>query len=137
MFFLIPAISIYTIILGTMSIGSSLVERSGRFAHWCARTWSRLILVTTGVHVEVSGLDARTHAIIRLGALLALDAPAVSYQWNVDEAFGAGVTPDEIVGCLIATAPIVGIPRVVSAAPELAAMIGYDIDAALEALPED
>ena len=88
-------------------------------------------------NVEVSGLDARTHAIIRLGALLALDAPAVSYQWNVDEAFGAGVTPDEIVGCLIATAPIVGIPRVVSAAPELAAMIGYDIDAALEALPED
>ena len=38
-------------------------------------------------NVEVSGLDARTHAIIRLGALLALDAPAVSYQWNVDEAF--------------------------------------------------
>ena len=47
----------YTVVLGTLSIGSSLFESSGRFAHWCARTWSRLILVTTGVTVEVVGLD--------------------------------------------------------------------------------
>ena len=56
-FFLIPAISVYTIVLGTLSIGSSLFDRRGYFAHWCARTWSRLILVTTGVRVEVLGLD--------------------------------------------------------------------------------
>lgn len=56
-FFLIPAISLYTIVLGTLSITSSLFQSSGRFAHWCARTWSRLILVTTGVEVEVTGLD--------------------------------------------------------------------------------
>jgi hypothetical protein len=30
--------------LGTLSIGSSLFDRRGYFAHWCARTWSRLIL---------------------------------------------------------------------------------------------
>jgi 1-acyl-sn-glycerol-3-phosphate acyltransferase len=52
-FFLIPAISVYTIVLGTMSVLSSLFDRRGRFAHWCARTWSRLILVTTGVRVDV------------------------------------------------------------------------------------
>jgi 1-acyl-sn-glycerol-3-phosphate acyltransferase len=56
-FFLIPAITIYTIVLGTMSLASSLVDRAGSFAHWCARTWSRLILVTTGVRVRVGGLD--------------------------------------------------------------------------------
>jgi len=56
-FYLIPAITVYTIILGTLSIGSSLFEGSGRFAHWCARTWSRLILVTTGVRVDVAGLE--------------------------------------------------------------------------------
>ena len=56
-FFLIPAISVYTIVLGTLSIGSSLFERRGYFAHWCARTWSRLILGTTGVEVEVRGLE--------------------------------------------------------------------------------
>lgn len=56
-FYLIPAIAVYTIVLGTLSIGSSLFERRGYFAHWCARTWSRLILWTTGVRVDVSGLD--------------------------------------------------------------------------------
>jgi 1-acyl-sn-glycerol-3-phosphate acyltransferase len=56
-FFLIPSIAIYTIVLGTMSIASSLFERNGHFAHWCARTWSRLILATTGVRVDVTGLE--------------------------------------------------------------------------------
>jgi len=59
-FFLIPAIALYTIVLGTLSIGSSLFEKRGYFAHWCARTWSRLILVTTGVHVDVRGLERLT-----------------------------------------------------------------------------
>jgi 1-acyl-sn-glycerol-3-phosphate acyltransferase len=40
-----------------MSLGSSFLERRGYFAHWCARTWARLILVTTGVRVQVEGLD--------------------------------------------------------------------------------
>ncbi len=56
-FYLIPLISIYTIGLGTLSIGSSVLERHGRFAHWCARAWSKLILATTGVRVHVSGLN--------------------------------------------------------------------------------
>jgi 1-acyl-sn-glycerol-3-phosphate acyltransferase len=55
--FLIPAISVYTIALGTLSIASSLVDRSGRFAHRCARIWSWLILATTGVDVRISGLQ--------------------------------------------------------------------------------
>ncbi len=46
----------YTIVLGTLSIGSSLFEKRGYFAHWCARLWSRLILRTTGVEVDVRGL---------------------------------------------------------------------------------
>ena len=56
-FWLIPTIAVYTITLGTLSIGSSLFERDGRFAHWCARAWSWLILATTGVDVEVRGLE--------------------------------------------------------------------------------
>jgi 1-acyl-sn-glycerol-3-phosphate acyltransferase len=59
-FFLIPAIGLYTIVLGTLSIGSSLFEKRGYFAHWCARTWSRLILLTTGVRVDVRGLERLT-----------------------------------------------------------------------------
>lgn len=54
-FFLIPAISVYTIVLGTLSLGSALVDRRGAFAHRCARAWAWLILKTTGVTVDASG----------------------------------------------------------------------------------
>ena len=59
-FFLIPAITLYTIILGAASIVSSLFDRRGYFAHRCARRWSRLILKTTGVRVTIEGLDRIT-----------------------------------------------------------------------------
>jgi 1-acyl-sn-glycerol-3-phosphate acyltransferase len=56
-FFLIPAISLYTIVLGTLSVLSTLVDRRGDFGHRCAIWWSRLILATTGVTVRVEGLE--------------------------------------------------------------------------------
>ena len=57
---MIPSIAVYTVVLGTLSIGSSLFESRGYFAHWCARTWSWLILATTGVRVQVRGLERLT-----------------------------------------------------------------------------
>ena len=56
-FWLIPAISVYTVLLGTVSLISSLFDRTGNVAHACARLWSRLILATTGVKVRVHGLN--------------------------------------------------------------------------------
>jgi 1-acyl-sn-glycerol-3-phosphate acyltransferase len=56
-FFLIPAIGGYTIVLGTISILSSLVDSSGDLGHRCARAWAWLILKTTGVRVTVRGLE--------------------------------------------------------------------------------
>jgi 1-acyl-sn-glycerol-3-phosphate acyltransferase len=61
-FFLIPAISLYTIVLGAISIASSVFDRRGYTAHTCARAWSWLILKTTGVRVQVEGLER-----VRLG----------------------------------------------------------------------
>jgi 1-acyl-sn-glycerol-3-phosphate acyltransferase len=55
-FFLIPAISVYTVVLGAASLVSSLFDSRGYFAHRCARAWSWLILKTTGVEVSVEGL---------------------------------------------------------------------------------
>ena len=83
-------------------------------------------------NIDASGLDPKTHALVRLGALVALDAAPASYQWNASMALASGATVDEIVGVLIAVAPTVGLARIVSAAPEVAVAIGYDIDAALE-----
>jgi len=54
---LIPAISAYTVVLGAISLLSTLFDRSGDFGHRCARAWSRLILKTSGVHVTVAGLE--------------------------------------------------------------------------------
>ena len=88
--------------------------------------------------VEASRLDPKTHSLVRLGASLAIDAAPSSYQAEVEAALAAGATVDEIVGTLIAVAPTVGLTRIVSAAPELALALGYDVDEALEKLePED
>ena len=56
-FWLIPTIAVYTIVLGIASIASSFFDRRGYFAHGCARAWSWLILATTGVDVTVEGLE--------------------------------------------------------------------------------
>jgi 1-acyl-sn-glycerol-3-phosphate acyltransferase len=56
-FFLIPAVSVYTVVLGTASLVSSVFDRRGDFGHKCARAWSWLILKTSGVQVQVHGLE--------------------------------------------------------------------------------
>ena len=59
-FWLIPAITVYTIVLGTMSLASTVLGGHGHFAHRCAQWWSWLILATTGVRVRVEGLEHLT-----------------------------------------------------------------------------
>lgn len=55
--FLIPAIGLYTVVLGAISVLSSTFDPSGDFGHRCARAWSRLILRTTGVRVVARGVE--------------------------------------------------------------------------------
>jgi 4-carboxymuconolactone decarboxylase len=83
---------------------------------------------------EACRLAPKTEALVRLGALLALGGAPVSYQWNVGAALDAGATVEEILGIMIAVAPISGIARVVQATPDIALPIGYDLDAAFEEL---
>jgi len=56
-FFLIPAVTLYTVVLGTASLLSTFADKRGNFGHRCARAWSWLILKTTGVQVHVEGLE--------------------------------------------------------------------------------
>jgi 1-acyl-sn-glycerol-3-phosphate acyltransferase len=56
-FYLIPVVTLYTIACGTVSLLSTLFDRSGNVAHRCARTWARWILATSGVRVRITGLD--------------------------------------------------------------------------------
>jgi 4-carboxymuconolactone decarboxylase len=86
---------------------------------------------------EAAGLDPKAQALARLAAIVALDASGVSYSWAAEAALDMGATAEEIVGTLIAVAPITGLARVVSATPAVALAIGYDIDQAFEALDRD
>lgn len=83
---------------------------------------------------ESGDLDPKTRALVRLGALLALDAAPVSYQWAVEDVQACGFTTEEVVSTLVAVAPVIGLARLVSTTPKLAMAIGYDIDEALESL---
>ena len=83
-------------------------------------------------NLAASGLDEKTHSLVRLGALVAIDAAPPSYMEVIESARRCGVSVDEIVGVLIAAMPAVGVTRVVSAAPKLALALGYDVGAALE-----
>jgi 4-carboxymuconolactone decarboxylase len=74
-----------------------------------------------------SGLDARSYALVKLAALIALDAPPASYLWQVSNALDAGATPEDLIGVLIAIAPQVGGPKLVAAAPELMVALGLSL----------
>ena len=56
-FFLIPAVTLYTVVLGTASLFSTFFDRTGDAGHQCARAWAWLILKTTGVRVRATGLE--------------------------------------------------------------------------------
>jgi 4-carboxymuconolactone decarboxylase len=74
-----------------------------------------------------SGLDARSYALVKIAALIALDAPPASYLWQVANALDAGATPADLMGVLIAVAPQVGGPKTVAAAPELMVALGLSL----------
>jgi 4-carboxymuconolactone decarboxylase len=84
----------------------------------------------------LAGIDPRSHALVRMGALIAVDAGPPSYMNAVEAALDAGASHEQIVGTLIAVLPLVGVARVVSAAPNLGLALGYDVGDALEAVEE-
>jgi 4-carboxymuconolactone decarboxylase len=79
-------------------------------------------------NIEESGLDPKTYALVKLAALVAMNASPASYVWNVELAKGAGVTPEELTGVLIALAPTVGLARIVPAAAEISFALGHEIE---------
>lgn len=81
---------------------------------------------------EATGLDSQTFALVKLAALMALDAPPASYAWQVANALEEGVTPEEIVGTLIAVAPQIGGPRAIAAAAEVTLSLGLSLPPEVE-----
>jgi 4-carboxymuconolactone decarboxylase len=91
------------------------------------------LLAPENANQAESRLDGKTHALVRIAALVAIDATTPSYMEAIRSAQRWGASCEEILGCLVAIVPAVGIARVVSAAPKVGLALGYDVDAALEA----
>jgi alkylhydroperoxidase/carboxymuconolactone decarboxylase family protein YurZ len=88
-------------------------------------------------HSVVGKPDRPTRALIRLAALIASGGEQPSYQDAVERAILDGASPDDVVGTLIAVAPMTGIDRVVAAAPKVGLALGYDVDEALTVRDSD
>jgi alkylhydroperoxidase/carboxymuconolactone decarboxylase family protein YurZ len=86
--------------------------------------------------VQASALDAKTAALLQLAVSVGIGSSAVCLEWSTARALAAGATKDEIADVLLAIAAVAGLGRVVSAAPDVATALEYDIDAALEE-PDD
>ena len=81
---------------------------------------------------EVSTLDAKTMALLQVAAAVAIGSSAVCLEWSAGRALAAGAAKDEIAEVLLVIAPVAGLSRVVSAAPDVAIALGYDVETALE-----
>ncbi len=98
----------------------------------------------TAASIENSNLAAREHMLVRIAALIAVDAPAISYLLNAGTAADVGITLDDVQGVLIAVAPIVGTARIASAGGNITRALGFaiavaeaELEAELEAEDEE
>jgi alkylhydroperoxidase/carboxymuconolactone decarboxylase family protein YurZ len=96
-----------------------------------------LIAGMTADSIEASDLDAETLMLVRIAALVAVDAPPASYLMNLGAAGELGIGEDQVRGVLAAVAPIVGTPRVVAATGNIVRALGFALEMAeLEAEEE-
>jgi alkylhydroperoxidase/carboxymuconolactone decarboxylase family protein YurZ len=89
-----------------------------------------LIAAMNASSVEACGLDGRSLMLVRLAALVAVDAPPASYVVNLGVAAGAGVDEQSVRDVLAAVAPIVGTPRTVSALGKMVRGLGLALELA-------
>lgn len=83
-----------------------------------------LLTRMTAESIEVSSLDEQMLMLVRIAALVAVDAPPASYLLNLGAADEIGVGEEQVRGVLAAVAPIVGTARVASATGNIARALG-------------
>ena len=87
--------------------------------------------------LEHNTLPPRELMLVRIAALIAVDAPPASYLANAGPAADSGVTGDDIQAVMIGVAPVVGTPKIVSSAGKILRALGFEIMAAEAALEDD
>ena len=89
-----------------------------------------LVATMTAESIEASSLDARALMLVRIAALVAVDAPPASYLLNLGAASELEVDVEEVRGILSAIAPIVGTARVASATGKIVEALALALEVA-------
>jgi 4-carboxymuconolactone decarboxylase len=89
-----------------------------------------LLASMTRDSLEASSLDAETLLLVRIAALVAVDAPPASYLLNLGAARELDLDAEQVRGVLAAVAPIVGTARVASATGKIARALAVAIEVA-------
>ncbi|WPO70455.1 MULTISPECIES: carboxymuconolactone decarboxylase family protein [unclassified Streptomyces] len=74
-----------------------------------------------------STLPLRDRALVRLGALTALGAPATAMRANIDSALHIGLSVNEIAEAFLQMLPYAGFPHVITSLQILASMRQADL----------
>ena len=89
-----------------------------------------LLARMTADSLEVSSLDPESIMLVRIAALISVDAPPASYLLNLAMASEIDIDAEQVRAVLAAVAPIVGTARVASAAGNIARALGLALDLA-------
>jgi 4-carboxymuconolactone decarboxylase len=89
-----------------------------------------LLASMTGDSIEASSLDAETLMLVRVAALVAVDAPPASYLLNLGAASELEIDVEQVRGVLAAIAPIVGTARTVAALGKIARALAFELEVA-------
>ena len=81
----------------------------------------------TALSMERCALAPRELMLARIAALIAVDAPPVSYMANAGAAADSGITGDDVQAIMIGIAPVVGTARVVASAGNILRALGFAI----------
>jgi alkylhydroperoxidase/carboxymuconolactone decarboxylase family protein YurZ len=89
-----------------------------------------LLATMTAESLEASSLDSETLMLVRIAALVAVDAPPASYLLNLGAASEMGIGEEQVRGVLAAVAPIVGTARIASATGNIVRALGFALEVA-------
>jgi hypothetical protein len=92
----------------------------------------------TAASVDHNILSPREYMLARLAAMIAADAPPISYVATAPAVTESGMTLEDVQGIMIAVAPVVGAPRVMAAGGHILRGLGLAIAVSdVEELGED
>ena len=81
----------------------------------------------TAASVDHNSLSPREFMMARLAAMVAVDAPPISYFVSASAIEQSGMTAEDIQGVMIAVAPVTGAPRVMSAGGHILRALGIAV----------